>query len=863
MEGRPLDALIGMAALSRQTTRESKQSIAEALEYTHLDHSKLEQEPQKDYGRPLVVKNFSEDDYLDAEAPKPQDGGNGEVDNDQTPEVPRHAHGDSVDSTTIPLGQVPTNTSADMATAQAMFDDFDGEHAAGDSPDPSIAPSQSNSQRQPLSERRPSSNNRESLFGFRPKSYADPLTGQTMVYYPAPVPSMLQLPTKLSSRPSAQRQSKRATQLLSTLSPKAAQAAPWLPDVLEGQENDDRVNFGDDYVEDPMPEQLKANQFFEQAPQAHTVRIKEQSAVKTLDSILDASAFAPVTAFTDHAFAGRLGREVYGAAKEHRKSRADGLGKDSRKSTLLKGKRNTVAGVLGLDKTPEYEAVDDPDAQGSEDQDEDEEPYGLDEAGEEVYTGAPTTLLAELQLRKQQAKQRTQPQLAPGGFRSTLLELDAVAQKTSQNRRGKRVTLAWQQGRDDEEDEDETEDLPLGVLYPEQAVKRREDRPLGLIERRHLEDNEPLSARRARLLGIKPMPRASTMGDMGRVMDARASRMTLNLAGNGAQPQGHLISPAGTGEPEQEGPLPRSRPVSRAFSDELLSQFGPTTTDPPANEEEETLGQRRKRLLAEKAAREREMSGAGESPAGTPGTDGVPLLKQRRSMADILSASPAPGAVFKRSASRDRLRESTMAHLEGARPKVGVRSSTLPVGAASAQQVDQFPHLRERERELARQRLASQGGIRQVINPAAMGLAGLNAGLTSPGVGGAANPWESTMYAPRQPNIAAGHNLVGNYQAQRDMSSPAAAMGVFAPNLRAGLPGSGMGFGASTATLAGGYPAQQGMQAGGWMNQQQQWAQWAGVRNQMGGMGNMGGGNQQHIDMVERWRRSVMPTGQV
>ena len=47
-----------------------------------------------------------------------------------------------------------------------------------------------------------------------------------------------------------------------------------------------------------LPEHLRANEFFE---------IKEQSAVKTLDDILDASAHAPVSAFTDHAFAGRLG----------------------------------------------------------------------------------------------------------------------------------------------------------------------------------------------------------------------------------------------------------------------------------------------------------------------------------------------------------------------------------------------------------------------------------------------------------------------------------------------------------------------------------------------------------------------------
>ena len=96
-----------------------------------------------------------------------------------------------------------------------------------------------------------------------------------------------------------------------------------------------------------LPEHLRANEFFEQMAPPQVVEIKEQSAVKTLDDILDASAHAPVSAFTDHAFAGHLGNEIYGM--DHRKTRTksqlfssgsgllDPEGKENKKPVL--GKR--------------------------------------------------------------------------------------------------------------------------------------------------------------------------------------------------------------------------------------------------------------------------------------------------------------------------------------------------------------------------------------------------------------------------------------------------------------------------------------------------------------------------------------------
>ncbi|KFY31836.1 hypothetical protein V494_07916, partial [Pseudogymnoascus sp. VKM F-4513 (FW-928)] len=221
-----------------------------------------------------------------------------------------------------------------------------------------------------------------------------------------------------------------------------------------------------------------------------------------------------------------------------------------------------------------------------------------------MYSGAPTTLLAELQLRKQQAKSRTQNLIQPAGSRSTLLQLDAVAMVESRARQQKRVTLAWQDPHPAAEEEDD--DVPLGVLFPGQAVQQldRASRPMGLMERRELEDNEPLSQRRERLLGRGGLQREPLR--------------------RGTPDASH-----GTPEPaEDTNPLPNARPVSGAFSLELMQQFGDPAAEgtTPEEEEEETLGQRRRRLLAE-----REAAAAAARPAP----------KQRRSMADILSAHPA------------------------------------------------------------------------------------------------------------------------------------------------------------------------------------------------------------------------------
>jgi len=503
----------------------------------------------------------------------------------------------------------------------------------------------------------------------RPQTYADPDSGQQMVYYPAPVPMMLNLPQKLSKLPSSMARNKRRTQALSSLPPAARASAMWLPDVLEADKESPVV--GDDGVDEMeyvaqhqratmggrrlptdiqhLPPQLRATAFFDLPSSDEIVEVKEQSAVATLDSILDASALAPVSAFTDHAFAGRLGAEVYGKPRD-RKSRSsthllmDNTKKRTSSFNLLMGRRSTSQ-LLESDEQRRntIDGIDSPAGNhgGLDGEHDEEEGSQEDEDSEEeqelLYSGAPTTLLAELQLRKQEQKNRTRPVATqyPNGLHSTLLQLDAVAQVEKKTRNKKRVNLAWEDpaAQDQDDELDEEEDVPLGILFPNKSRVQSLNRPMGLMERRDMEDNEPLSKRRDRLLGRPTQaPRASTMMNLSAPVAPDDEEETL------AQRVRRL-----KGEQEPENLLPKARPVSGAFSVELLGQFGDlkekeVSTSPGVEEEDETLGQRRKRLQAEKEAREKQVGVAIDA------TEERPTLSKRRSMADILQAHPTAGA---------------------------------------------------------------------------------------------------------------------------------------------------------------------------------------------------------------------------
>ncbi|KAK2755971.1 hypothetical protein FQN54_005768 [Arachnomyces sp. PD_36] len=558
--------------------------------------------------------------------------------------------------------------------AAGLFGDFDGVHFSPGS-------------REPQHSRRISLNKPPLAGGSQ--AYREPPPGEDMVYYPAPVPMMLNLPQRLSKQPPVSEREKRRTKVISSVPAEARKSAAWLQGE-QGSSEDVRRSAR----MSTLPPQLRASVFFEQTPAQLDVEVTHDSAVSTLDNILDASAKAPVSAFTDHPIVGHVGAEVYGKAKikkpakvatppvEKEKEKRKRLSKpmDPRHSRLFFGNHSSSdigKSDSGSKATPprlshegtsmdehdhahhddtvdsyrtgsyrdhddryegerddDYDSEETSDSEEDEDDDEEEE-----EEEEEVYVGQPTTLLAELHLRKQEHKQRTKAAAVayPNGMHSTLLQLDAVRQIQHNTRRHRHVTLAWEAPENPDQSnggEEDDEDVPLGVLFPDNKKVVEETRPLGLMEKREMEENEPLSKRRARLRGEPPPSRA-------RPEPARQSvAHTLDMP----------LGDEEVSEDEEETLAQRVRRLKGEekrksifgddFASEIMSQLGgklgdtPTESKPPPEPEpepeEETLGQRRKRLQAEARA-----AGGGDNPAST--------VKARRSMADILQAHPASG----------------------------------------------------------------------------------------------------------------------------------------------------------------------------------------------------------------------------
>ncbi|TLD20878.1 RNA-binding protein [Venturia nashicola] len=463
--------------------------------------------------------------------------------------------------------------------AQVLFGDFDGAHYAGSIRGSTRVPSGDPSELL----------NHDGASILRaldpPPTQAVPPPGDSMVFYPAPVPRTLNLPQRLSQLPPASVQAKRRTQLLESM-PIANRNSV----ASVGQGEIDAEPSKNPRMSRPisqLPAQLRASVFFEQQSKREEVEIRDQSAVDTLDNLLDAAARAPVSAFTAHPMTGASGTGIYkrenatqsSASLQHsletknRKS-VSGVPEEpekaaKRKSSFFGLRKSSVSSANALDdvgKAPNRlrkrssvtmsTALDDsalsrgPNGDiGGHDRSGATTPLRprlLNEHGEEVELeddeairddhhegedsegqieddiahqyGPPTTLLAELQARKAQQKQRNRTfQSGSDGMHATLLELDAVAQLEKQKRQKTRVALAWEDPalklteQAEEEDED---DIPLGVLYGKKSkfvkAKLAErgladwDRPLGLMERRQMEDNEPLSRRRNRLLGIDP-----------------------------------------------------------------------------------------------------------------------------------------------------------------------------------------------------------------------------------------------------------------------------------------------------------------------------------------------------------------------
>lgn len=575
-----------------------------------------------------------------------------------------------------------------------LFSDFDGVHTVQEAlcEEPTVNPRRSS----------------QLLGTERPMSYMQPTPGEDMVYYPAPVPMMLNLPKRLSKLPAAPQREKRRSEMLSNLPADARKSAIWLPDTLESVEEplhqeDDRSKSVSGYKRKTMadlPPQLRASMFFDYPASQQDVEVKGASAVATLDSILDASAFAPVSAFTDHPIAGHGGSDVYAQAATNRRASQgpmNALDVQKRRSTMAQltknsnsnllddtKKRNSSLMSLGnyfsrrkstalhLEDTEECREIDATHANdehtplrqadeayldiSNETHDPEQmelEPGEHEEQPEDV-SGEPTTLLAELQLRKQQQKQRnrTAATAFPDGMHSTLLQLDAVAQVQKQARKQKHTKLAWENPNIDypgPENADD-EDVPLGMLFPGRKMESRrltEDRPLGLIAQRAIEDNEPLSQRRARLRGEDPSLRHQSLFHQQSMRQVSSSNLLdTRDEDDGEDPNETLAQRIKRIKATQIPTQPR--PVSGDFASEIMSQFGvpeehpKTTTDSPraatkTPDLDETLGERRKRLQAE-AERSRNVSG--ESNIGAP----QPVAQNRRSMADILQAHPAASA---------------------------------------------------------------------------------------------------------------------------------------------------------------------------------------------------------------------------
>ncbi|CAM1509494.1 Fc.00g032330.m01.CDS01 [Cosmosporella sp. VM-42] len=652
-----------------------------------------------------------------------------------------------------------TNT---FQQCQNAFEDFDGVHWEPIPEDDPYAPPEEPELPTP---RMPPPNM------VRPQSYMDPESGQQMLYYPARVPAMLNLPPKLSNKPKAADRNNRRSQVLSMMVDKRQSRVldrkdsipenardSWLPDPLAGHRDSfialsseqlnlpgetqsvhTEENVAQSPVEpaaepaepaeplrrpqrlsrmdpekrksrmsrlDTLPPQLRASAYFDiPDTSAPEVEVKDGSAMATLESILDASAHAPVSAFTDHNFAGKLGTEIYGKEKKrasmapsahlrtssssnHLRTTSDEKGTKKRHSFMWLGKRHSHAS----DEKEHHRSVSDGDGLGLVNADtratEDDalaasddgshvirlEVDGVEYAEEEEeeqseaesYQGPPTTLLAELQLRKQRQKLRTQGHF-PHGMHSTLLEMDAVAETERKKRENKRVNLAWEDANGLKTmEESDDEDVPLAIIAARsQGAQNVMDlnRPIGLMERREIEENEPLSHRRARLTGQEPPQR----------LLHRPSNMNLSV-NMGSQPPLSPGEPLGPEEEEVEGetladrkrrlaakeaeenPLPKARPVSSVFSAELLSQFGDLDdkkekeNTPPKAPGEETLGQRRRRLQAEREAREQEMNY--NALTGVPGPAQRPMQ-----MSQVLAAHPKKETDFRAQEQRRHIEE--------------------------------------------------------------------------------------------------------------------------------------------------------------------------------------------------------------
>ncbi|EMD67905.1 hypothetical protein COCSADRAFT_80034, partial [Bipolaris sorokiniana ND90Pr] len=598
----------------------------------------------------------------------------------------------------------PTSASTDTThQAHTLWQDFDGVHC----PD-TVKEESESSPRSRRRHSRPSSYSHSFMdTNLGHQSFGAPPPEDGMVFYPAPVPQMLNLPKRLSQLPPSDTRTRRRTQLLESMQAENRKSMPMNPDNIVETSKPNKRKTRQSLM--GLPPQLRASAYFDnQAAPSQEFAVKGDSAQNTLESILDASARAPVSAFTDHPFGGDVTREVYGVDHKRKSSKlpevpptlqqtrrrssfnildtnhnANGerLKKLKKRNSsadmnllLVKASENRMSLSDDLDHCDEEERgphtandldhsqnsqenpnrhSDDNDREHedtSSDEDKEEEDEESEEEEEELQFGAPTTLLAELQLRqaKQKLRNMNYVTLMDQGLidgRQTLLQMNDVAEAEKQRRIRKKVNLAWEAPGEDDDSED---DVPLGVLYKQTAPNYAPRKIVGLIEQREMEDNEPLSRRRNRLRGADPRPRqAPQLGQPGHepnlaVPDVMADPISEEEEGETLAERMRRLK-----EKQQLdaalGDDVRKSTVSGDFAAEMMSKLGVSEGQDEAQdahkaaaapgageEEEETLGQRRARLQAEAAARGDQMPPAGQRP----------MLRGASSLADILSANP-------------------------------------------------------------------------------------------------------------------------------------------------------------------------------------------------------------------------------
>ncbi|KAF1833732.1 hypothetical protein BDW02DRAFT_369852 [Decorospora gaudefroyi] len=614
---------------------------------------------------------------------------------------PYETHNEDADHRDLP-DRPPTAASTDTThQARTLWMDFDGVHCP-DTVEEEPEPCHSSH-----THSRQSSHSLSSMIRSHPDlpSTDEPPPEEGMVFYPAPVPRMLNLPKRLSQLPATNVQARRRTQLLESMQTEHRKSMPLLGETMADPLKASKKNRQSLMA---LPPQLRASAYFDNrvAP-TQEFAVKGESAEATLESILDASAHAPVSAFTDHPFAGTVGDEVYGAEHKRRSSKLPEvpptLQETRRRSSfnLLDTKRNSSGEALkklkkrnssadmnlllvrasesrmslgdqledrdeeargpqaGHEPQPARRSFEDEHDRNPDHVYEEEEASYHDEEEQEPQYGAPTTLLAELQLRKAKQKSRNlnYATLMEQGLvngRQTLLQMNDVAEAEKQRRIRKKVNLAWEAPEDDSDD-----DVPLGVLYRQAAPQQNQHRhqSMGLLEQRELEDSEPLSSRRNRLRGVDPNQR--------RTQHLGASSSQLNLAmpaittpdPESDEEEGETLAGRMRRLKEKQqretalGDDVRKSTVSGDFAAEMMLKFGAPSDQSKPNDnslpgpspgahddddEEETLGQRRARLQAEGAAAATATATATAQPPRRPALGS----RGSTSLADLLAANP-------------------------------------------------------------------------------------------------------------------------------------------------------------------------------------------------------------------------------